>query len=312
MYADEQSGAAIAANVANDAIVRELSIKSETLQSSKVLRKDFELTASVAQMRSLFRVLARPIVRKALCGVAGGATVIGFAASAFGAAHAHGEPAAPSAPPLSFKMDPYRGVTIEPAALDGKRTDEFELALRESCAIWRTQGLRGVWLHISLAHSDLVPVAVKQGFAFHHADSATLTLVRWLPDTPCTIPAGPSHQVGVGAFVVNARDEVLMVKERSGPAAKYGIWKVPTGLLERGEDIVDGCRREVLEETGVRTTPEGAHVLSFRCARVRVRPPARPLSPSDRSHVPRFCARDRARASGTRTPSRRAVSRICL
>ncbi len=42
-------------------------------------------------------------------------------------------------------------------------------------------------------------------------------LTRWLPDEPSTLPPNASHQVGVGACVINAQGLVLVVQERNGP-----------------------------------------------------------------------------------------------
>lgn len=56
-------------------------------------------------------------------------------------------------------------------------------------------------------------------------------------------------EVGIGGFVMNEAGSVLVVQERSGPLKDTGIWKIPTGLLDRGEDIPDGAIREVFEET---------------------------------------------------------------
>lgn len=36
-----------------------------------------------------------------------------------------------------------------------------------------------------------------------------------------------------------------------GPLRGTGVWKMPTGLLDAGEDIGKGAEREVKEETGV-------------------------------------------------------------
>jgi hypothetical protein len=33
-------------------------------------------------------------------------------------------------------------------------------------------------------------------------------LTYWIPEGPCMLPANASHQVGVGGFVVNDRNEV--------------------------------------------------------------------------------------------------------
>lgn len=56
-------------------------------------------------------------------------------------------------------------------------------------------------------------------------------------------------QVGVGAFVLNERNQVLVVQEKNGPLKGKGVWKMPTGLLDPAEDVMDGAVREVLEET---------------------------------------------------------------
>ena len=48
--------------------------------------------------------------------------------------------------------------------------------------------------------------------------------------------------VGVGGVVTNAAGEVLLVR-----TAKAG-WELPGGRVESGEDLLDGLRREMLEE----------------------------------------------------------------
>ena len=45
-------------------------------------------------------------------------------------------------------------------------------------------------------------------------------------------------QVGVGCFVLNERQEVLVVQEANGPLRGKGVWKLVTGLVDAGEDIV--------------------------------------------------------------------------
>ena len=56
-------------------------------------------------------------------------------------------------------------------------------------------------------------------------------------------------QVGVGGFVLNDKGEVLVVQERHGPLRGSGVWKMPTGLANHGEDLHIAAPREVLEET---------------------------------------------------------------
>ncbi len=60
--------------------------------------------------------------------------------------------------------------------------------------------------------------------------------------------------VGVGAVVVDGQGRVLLVKRGNEP--RKGQWSIPGGLLELGESLLDGTRREVLEETGLAVTPE--------------------------------------------------------
>ena len=35
-------------------------------------------------------------------------------------------------------------------------------------------------------------------------------LTYWIPEGPCMLPDNASHQVGVGGFVVNEKNEVLL------------------------------------------------------------------------------------------------------
>jgi 8-oxo-dGTP diphosphatase len=58
--------------------------------------------------------------------------------------------------------------------------------------------------------------------------------------------------VGVGAVIVD-RDRVLLVRRATEPLK--GEWSVPGGMLELGERLRDGLRREVLEETGLHVEP---------------------------------------------------------
>ena len=54
--------------------------------------------------------------------------------------------------------------------------------------------------------------------------------------------------VGVGAVVV--RDGRALIVRRAHEPRK-GEWSLPGGLLNLGESLVDGARREVKEETGL-------------------------------------------------------------
>ena len=63
----------------------------------------------------------------------------------------------------------------------------------------------------------------------------------------------PEHPIiGVGAVIVEG-GRVLLVRRDTEPLR--GEWSVPGGMLELGEKLRDGVRREALEETGVKVEP---------------------------------------------------------
>ncbi len=82
---------------------------------------------------------------------------------------------------------------------------------------------------------------------------------------------GPRHLVAVAAAVTDSNGRVLAIRR-----PEDGRWEPPGGLLEVGETILDGIRREVREETGLDVEPQqlgavyknmttSAVVLTFRC-----------------------------------------------
>ena len=165
---------------------------------------------------------------------------------------------------IDGRTDSFGGVNVSPAELPSDPA-QFRLLLSASIKAWQASARRGVWLKISNEKAALIPVAIEYGFDFHHAEAGYAMLTRWLP-TDCASPLPPnaSHQVGVGAVVINPDGQVLLVQEAVGPTAGKGIWKIPTGLLEAGEDIPCAVERECLEETGVVATFE--RVVGFRHA----------------------------------------------
>ncbi|MDQ2900759.1 MAG: NUDIX hydrolase [Acidobacteriota bacterium] len=54
--------------------------------------------------------------------------------------------------------------------------------------------------------------------------------------------------LGVGALILDG-DRILLVERGKEPLK--GFWSIPGGVLEVGETLREGIRREVLEETGL-------------------------------------------------------------
>ena len=59
--------------------------------------------------------------------------------------------------------------------------------------------------------------------------------------------------IGVGGVIVS-QGRALLVRRATEPLK--GEWSVPGGVLELGEKLRDGVRREVLEETGLEVEPQ--------------------------------------------------------
>lgn len=58
----------------------------------------------------------------------------------------------------------------------------------------------------------------------------------------------PTHIVAAGGIVEDGNGNILLVKTRDGG------WVYPGGQIEVGENLVDGLRREIKEESGIDVT----------------------------------------------------------
>jgi ADP-ribose pyrophosphatase YjhB (NUDIX family) len=118
-----------------------------------------------------------------------------------------------------------------------------------------------IWVHVPMTRSSIIEDGqlYELGFRFHHAVDDVAVLNLWLRDSESKVPDFSTHNVGVGAFVVNSQNQILCVR---GLRKNYMPWKTPTGTSELGESIEDAAIREVLEETGIQTTFHS--ILGFR------------------------------------------------
>ena len=67
-----------------------------------------------------------------------------------------------------------------------------------------------------------------------------------MPDVQRRYP--PCPLVGVGILIVEG-ENILLAKRENDPGK--GRWSIPGGLLELGEPVRDGAKREAKEETGI-------------------------------------------------------------
>lgn len=188
-----------------------------------------------------------------------------------------------------LEYDHYNGVTLylgkwkpnrEEASNDNNNSDvvsaeDFEKALKDALKIWKNEGRKGIWIHIPKSHVDKVAIAIENGFDFHMIGSSAsatiasneLIVSRWLPSSLSSnnrLPKGPTHQIGVGCIILHPfkKDHILVVQEKTGPAAANKLWKMPTGLADPNEDIHLAAMRELKEETNLDASFNG--IVQFR------------------------------------------------
>lgn len=152
---------------------------------------------------------------------------------------------------LQGRTNAFNGLEI-----DGEAIPDAEAELRalfpSRMAQWREDGLSLIWLRVPLAKSFAIPTAVEQGFVFHHSQADYVMLTCAL-EPGAFIPPYATHFVGAGGVVLDSRQRLLVVNERFRGNRSEPFWKLPGGLLDPGEHLEAGVRREVLEETGIET-----------------------------------------------------------
>mmetsp|Transcript_125100 Transcript_125100/g.348106 ORF Transcript_125100/g.348106 Transcript_125100/m.348106 type:complete len:478 (+) Transcript_125100:106-1539(+) len=169
----------------------------------------------------------------------------------------------PATKAFQCREDRFSGVTIDIPADSTVTVSEFAACLKTCLAEWTDKCKRGVWFKVPLSCARFVGPLTAERFKFHHAQEDYVMLTRWLEESPSKLPHYSFTQVGVGGAVVNAKNEVLMIQERIQAEAKFqGLWKLPGGLADPGEDFAITAIREVLEETGVKSELVG--VTSMR------------------------------------------------
>ena len=161
---------------------------------------------------------------------------------------------------LEATVNQFRGVVVAPESLPADPAG-FHSRLAQSLESWTTQGLLLVWLQVPLERAELIPVAVRAGFTFHHSTESYLMLTRRLEEN-AFIPPYATHYVGAGGVVLRRNRDLLVVCERHRNPGQPPFYKLPGGALQPGEHLAHAVMREVLEETGIKTEFEG--LVCFR------------------------------------------------
>jgi 8-oxo-dGTP diphosphatase len=141
-------------------------------------------------------------------------------------------------------LDPYNGITIASKDLPNNK-EEFELNL--DYLIKNVENRRFlIWIYIDINKSDYISITTKRGFVFHSCNEDYILVVKRLKEN-AIIPTASNHTLGVGAVVINDKNELLVIKERISTAG----YKLPGGHIDDAELITTALEREVLEETGI-------------------------------------------------------------
>ncbi|CAI2377601.1 unnamed protein product [Moneuplotes crassus] len=162
---------------------------------------------------------------------------------------------------FTYTIDRYKGIKVAQDSLpDEKATfeDEMDKFMDELVK----NKARSIWISIPIEKSSYIEAAASLGFEFHHTKGSVLVMSKWLDTrTESRLPGYTTHYCGVGGFVLNDHDEVLLIQERN-PYGGTPFWKLPGGQVEENETLEQAVVREVKEETGVDAKVEG--VISFR------------------------------------------------
>jgi len=193
---------------------------------------------------------------------------------------------------LPFTKLPYSGAEIR---LDDDTTndiqtysnDEFLDRLPPTLEYLISNDYMSCWIHVPISRASLLEhlcsdssssrnthtdttttTPLPFGFELHHTNTTTQCIVikQWIRQDGVDdkIPPYATHQVGCAGFVLNDKNELLLVKEWSGPPSNRvpsTQWKLPGGLLDMGESFQEAACREVWEETGIPCEFES--ILSF-------------------------------------------------
>ena len=149
---------------------------------------------------------------------------------------------------LRTQRDLYNGLIIETESIPLCISD-FSNSLQTLLETSQKEKKALLWLDLTSKLHEHISVALSLGFEFHNCEAQRVTLT-YQATKNSYIPVPPTHTIGVGAVVINANNEILLVRDRIHTS--HSIYKFPGGMLEHAQSLEEGVVREVWEETGVR------------------------------------------------------------
>lgn len=164
-----------------------------------------------------------------------------------------------------FKItkDYFGGIEIKTRKQTFESAEEYDAKFAVAIPKWQADGVRGLWVKIDIKQAHVAAVCAKHGLVFNHAQEGYVMMTRWLPTSePSMIPEYANQYLGVSGFVVNEKNQLLVIQEKYHPGSSKPRWKLPGGHANKGETIEACAKREVFEETGIEA--EFISVLSFR------------------------------------------------
>ncbi len=149
---------------------------------------------------------------------------------------------------LSVKEDLYNGLIIETDSIEDI-VSEFKTSLISLQKQAKEEEKNLLWLDLTTKQNQHIAVALELGFEFHNCEATRITLTYQVVKD-AYIPVPPTHTIGVGAVVINKKNELLMVRDRIHN--EHSIYKLPGGMVEHADKLSDAVEREVWEETGIK------------------------------------------------------------
>jgi ADP-ribose pyrophosphatase YjhB (NUDIX family) len=148
---------------------------------------------------------------------------------------------------LVAEEDLYNGLIIETESIQAS-VSSFKISLQKLLEQAKIEQIALLWLDLTVEQNEHIAVALELGFEFHNCEAKRTTLTYQVTKD-AYIPVPPTHTIGVGAVVINEKNELLMVRDRIHTA--HSIYKLPGGMLEHAQSLEEGVVREVWEETGI-------------------------------------------------------------